>query len=247
MTMDTAVMGVDTDAADAAAAAEAAFAASLTSDMLASSFAAGDDMLAMDQGWMVDDSQPPAASRPAGIDGGATSSHWREEAGTGHPVGTATRREDEGVTAAAAAALAVVGMARSLGPTADASHVPAATALSALPAASDGIEPRTRGQPLPPATVTGTVDYAALEDAANADVVADSDSDVGSSDDEPSVGQPHPTEVRGQPLVPTSVRFVFVLRVCVCVRVGAPLRADGVPCTCGYATRCSMHGLLVIG
>ena len=162
-------------------------------------------------------------------------------------MGTATRREDEGVTAAAAAALAVVGMARSLGPTADASHVPAATALSALPAASDGIEPRTRGQPLPPATVTGTVDYAALEDAANADVVADSDSDVGSSDDEPSVGQPHPTEVRGQPLVPTSVRFVFVLRVCVCVRVGAPLRADGVPCTCGYATRCSMHGLLVIG
>ena len=63
MTMDTAVMGVDTDAADAAAAAEAAFAASLTSDMLASSFAAGDDMLAMDQGWMVDDSQPLVGTR----------------------------------------------------------------------------------------------------------------------------------------------------------------------------------------
>ena len=65
MAMDTAVMGVDTDAADAAAAAaaEAAFAASLTSDMLASSFAAGDDMLAMDQGWMVDDSQPLVGTR----------------------------------------------------------------------------------------------------------------------------------------------------------------------------------------
>ena len=174
-------------------------------------------MLALDQGWMVDDSQPPAASRPAGIDGGATSSHWREEAGTGHPVGTATRREDEGVTAAAAAALAVVGMARSLGPTADASHVPAATALSALPAASDGIEPRTRGQPLPPATVTGTVDYAALEDAANADVVADSDSDVGSSDDAPTVGH---TPYRSSRPTPRSNVCTFRLCascVCVCV------------------------------